>query len=289
MPPSSAGSLWLYLALRGHAREGLAWLERIGPGASDVARCRGLNGRLGLLLFTGDIQRMRREADAALTVAGRVADPAVTCETLLIAGYAAVFAGDLEGADGLLARALNQASDAGRQWIVVQGQFAQAQLALTSGDLAAAGTLLPQVVQAARELGNAFTLATSLNLRATVTELEGDEPATAALLRESVALALDGGLSWALAYGLPALGGLALRVGDPASAAWLFGAAARLSERDTADESFPVSRALSDRGLAATRLALDEQVFTREWDRGRVAAAAEIQAVAAAVTRRAGA
>ncbi|GAB3835900.1 hypothetical protein [Dactylosporangium cerinum] len=35
-----AGSIWLYLALRGHAREGLAWLERIGPGASDVARCR---------------------------------------------------------------------------------------------------------------------------------------------------------------------------------------------------------------------------------------------------------
>ncbi len=62
-----AGSLWLYLALRGHAREGLAWLERIGPGASDVARCRALTGRLGLLLHTGDIAghaaRHRRGAD----------------------------------------------------------------------------------------------------------------------------------------------------------------------------------------------------------------------------------
>ena len=284
-----AGSLWLYLALRGHAREGLEWLEQIGPGASDAARCRGLNGRLGLLLFTGDIERMRREADAALAVAGRVADPAVTCETLLIAGYAAVFAGDLEAAEDLLARGLAQAVDAGRPWIVVQGRFAQAQIALTSGDLTSAGVLVPEVVSAARELGNAFSLATSLNLHATVTELVGDEPATAALLAESLALSLDGRLSWALAYGLPALGGLALRVGDPASAAWLFGAAAKLTETDAADESFPVSRALSDRGLAATRLALDEQVFTRQWDLGRVATAAEIQAVAAAVTRRAGA
>jgi len=50
-----AASIWLYLALRGHAREGLAWLERSGPGASDVARCRGLTGRLGLLLLIGDI------------------------------------------------------------------------------------------------------------------------------------------------------------------------------------------------------------------------------------------
>ncbi len=284
-----AGSLWLYLALRGHAREGLAWLERIGPGASDVARCRGLNGRLGLLLFTGDIERMRQEADVALAVAGRVPDPAVTCETLLIAGYAAVFTGDLEAADALLARGLAQAVDAGRRWVVVQGRFAQAQMALTSGDLAAAGALVPEVVSAARELGNAFSLATSLNLHATVTELVGDEPATAALLGEALALSLDGRLSWALAYGLPALGGLALRLGDPASAAWLFGAAAKLTETDAADESFPVSRALSDRGLAATRLALDEQVFTRQWDLGRVATAAEIQAVAAAVTRRAGA
>ena len=66
-----AGSIWLYLALRGHAREGLAWLERIGPGASDVARCRALTGRLGLLLLTGDIER-----DAARHRRGR--DPGAT-------------------------------------------------------------------------------------------------------------------------------------------------------------------------------------------------------------------
>ena len=224
-----------------------------------------------------------------MTLAGRVADPALTCETLLLAGYAAVFAGDLEAAEPLLARGLAQAQDAGRPWVVVHARFARAQIALARGDLATAGILLPQVVSAARQLGNPFSLTTSLNLHATLTELVGDEPATAALLGESLALSLDSRLSWPLVYGLPALGGLALRVGDPASAAWLFGAAAKLTETDAADESFPVSRALSDRGLAATRLALDEQTFTRQWDLGRVATAAEIQAVAAAVTRRAGA
>ena len=75
-----AGNLWLYLALRGHAREGLAWLDRIGPGASDVARCRALTGRLGLLMVTGDVEGMRHDTDEAVTLARRVADPAVTCE-----------------------------------------------------------------------------------------------------------------------------------------------------------------------------------------------------------------
>ena len=284
-----AGSVWLYLALRGHAREGLVWLARIRPRASDAARCRGLTGRLGLLLFTGDIARMRSEADVAVTLADRLTDPALTCETLLLAGYGAVFAGDLEGAEPLLARSQAQALAARRPWVVVHARFAQAQIALASGDLATARTVLPEVVSAARELGNPFSLTTSLNLHATLTELVGDEPTTAALLGESLSLSLHGRLNWPLAYGLPALGGLALRVGDPASAAWLFGAAAKVTETDAADESFPVSRALSDRGLASTRLALGHAGYSRAWDLGRVATPAEVQARAEAVIRRAGA
>ena len=93
--------MWLYLALRGHAREGLAWLERIGPGASDVARCRALTGRLGLLLLTGDNVAMRREADVAVALCGRVADPAVTCETLTLAGQSALYTGELDVAEAL--------------------------------------------------------------------------------------------------------------------------------------------------------------------------------------------
>ena len=138
--------------------------------------------------------------------------------------------------------------------------------------------MLPEGVATARELGNPFTLATALNINATLTELLGDEPATAVLLGESVALSLGARLSWTLGYALPALASVAQRVGDPASAAWLFGAGASISAADAVDPTFPVSRALSDRGLDATRAALGEPAFTREWDAGRAASDAEIQA-----------
>ncbi|GAA3234627.1 hypothetical protein GCM10010532_072180 [Dactylosporangium siamense] len=283
-----AGSIWLYLALRGHAREGLAWLERIGPGASDVARCRALTGRLGLQLLAGDTVSMRSDAHVAVALAGRVAEPAVTCELLTLAGQAAVFAGALDDADELLARALVQAEAAGRRWVAVHTRLAQCQLALVANDLATAGLILPTVVRAAREIGNAFTLATALNVHATLTELLGDEPATATLLGEAVALSLAARMSWTLGYALPALASLAQRVGDPVSAAWLFGAGASISAADAVDPTFPVSRALSDRGLDATRAALGELRFTHAWDAGRAASDTEIQARAAVVTTRAG-
>jgi len=144
------------------------------------------------------------------------------------------------------------------------------------------------VVSASRNRGNPFTLATALNVHATLTELLGDEPATAALLGEAVALSLAARLSWTLGYSLPALASVAQRVGDPSSAAWLFGAGASISAADAVDPTFPVSRALSDRGLDAARAALGEPEFTREWDAGRAASDAEIQARAAMVMTRAG-
>lgn len=284
-----AGSIWLYLALRGHALEGLGWLERIGPGPSDVARCRALAGRLGLALLTGDIVSMRTDATMAVALAGGVADPAVTCEIFILAGQAAVFAGALDEADLLLTRALAQAQGSGRRWVAVHSRLAQGQLALVANDLATAGSIMPTVVSAARQLGNAFTLATALNVHATLTELLGDESATATLLEESVALSLRARLSWTLGYALPALASLAQRVGDPASAAWLFGAGASISRADAINPAFPVSRALSDRGLDATRAALGEPEFTREWDAGRSATDPEIRARASVVRSRAGA
>jgi predicted ATPase/transcriptional regulator with XRE-family HTH domain len=282
------GSIWLYLALRGHAREGLAWLERIGPAASDRARCRGLTGRLGLLFITGDITAMRREADSAVSLCRRVADASVTCEAMTLAGQSAVFAGDLAVAHEWLAAAMSLSREGERPWVAVHTRIGQAQAALVGGDLALAGELLTEVVDSARGRGNPFTMAVALNVHANVTELLGDERATAALLGEAVALSLDGRLGWTLGYSLPALASLAQRVGDPASAAWLFAAGAAVSAADAVDPTFPVSRALADRGLDATRAALGPAEFARHWDAGRTATDAEIRERTAALMRSAG-
>ena len=138
-----------------------------------------------------------------------------------------------------------------------------------AGDLATAGSCCRRGWPRRASWATPFTLAIALNVNATLTELLGDEPATAALLGEAVALSLGARMSWTLGYALPALASVAQRVGDPASAAWLFGAGASISAADAVDPTFPVSRALSDRGLDATRAALGEPEFTREWDAGR--------------------
>ena len=74
------GTVWLYLALRGHAREGVTWLDRIDDGAPDDARCRAVTGRLGLLFATGDIARMNADVPRAVAIARRLGGGALAAE-----------------------------------------------------------------------------------------------------------------------------------------------------------------------------------------------------------------
>ncbi|WP_062464717.1 ATP-binding protein [Demequina soli] len=284
-----AARLWPYLALRGHAREGLEWLDRIGVGVPDATRCRVLTARLGLLLLTGERVAMAREADRAAAACRRVTDPAITCATLTLLAQAAVFAGRLDEAAGALGEAEARAREAENRWVQAHARIARAQLALASGDLAAADAVILDAVRLARDLGNPFTLATALNVHATLAEVRGDDGAAAALLGESVAISAAGRLSWTLGYALPALAGVALRVSDPETAAWLFGAGAAISVADAVDPTFPVARTLADRGLERTRATLGPAAFSRAWAAGRAADAAAITARSAAVIDRAGA
>ena len=67
-PPSWSGSTWLYLALRGHALEGISWLERLDGVLLDGRARRGaLVASAGLRYVTGDIARMSADADAAVS------------------------------------------------------------------------------------------------------------------------------------------------------------------------------------------------------------------------------
>ena len=61
-------SVWLYLALRGHALEGISWLERLdGVTLAGRARVSALVAAAGLRYVTGDIAHMRADADEAMT------------------------------------------------------------------------------------------------------------------------------------------------------------------------------------------------------------------------------
>jgi predicted ATPase len=280
-----AGSLWLYLALRGHAREGLAWLAREDEAASEAARCRAMTGRMGLLFATGEIARMRQDAAAVVPLARRIDDADLAAEALTLAGHAAVFVGDLDGARQVLEDALARAQGAGSTWVTAHALVALGQLALVGAEHEEADRVLGRALETARGLGNSFTLATCLTRRATVTALRGDDVSTAALLGESIVLSVKGRMSWTLSYALPSLAGVALRLGEADTAASLFGASASLSAADAVDPRFPVSRDLADQDLAAARHRLGARAFRDAWDAGRAASQEEVAELASELTR----
>ncbi|WP_207010875.1 ATP-binding protein [Nocardioides aromaticivorans] len=282
-----AGSTWLYLALRGHAREGLDWLARPEGAGSDTAQARRLIGRMGLQFATGDIAGMRQSATAAVPVARRVGDAGIAAEAATLAGHAAVFVGALDEARTLLDDALAGAVREQLAWIEAHTLVALGQLALVRSDLAEAGRVLGRALGIARDLRNDFTLVTCLTRSATVTALRGDAAATADLLAESIGRALDARMSWPLSYSLPAMAGVAVRVGDARAAAVLLAASASLSVADAVDPRFPVSRELAEQDLASARDRLGEALFAEAWQAGRTASAHDLAELVDDVTRRA--
>jgi hypothetical protein len=271
-------SVWLYLALRGHALEGISWLDRL-DGGSLAGRARGsaLVAAAGLRYVTGDIPRMRAYADEAM--AAEEPDGARAAEAAILAGSAALFVGDLLPAERAIEEGLARAEASGAAWAVTHALIARGQLSLATGDLDEARDRLLVAETAARELGNAFTLATALNVIATLTEMKGDHRASATLLGESTELSVTAGISWTLGYSIPALAGVAAHLGEVETAAWLFGASASLSAAHAVSETFPASRALSDQNLATTRDQLGEAAFRRAWDAGRTADLDELAAL----------
>ncbi|MET7402231.1 BTAD domain-containing putative transcriptional regulator, partial [Dactylosporangium sp. NPDC005572] len=226
---TAATMIWdliLYLTLRGHAAEGLGWLDRARTAALPARpRCHAL-GAAGVLAYVlGELPRAREDAVAAFELARTLGDTQLLTETAAIAGLAAVFVGDVPGA----ARVVAAAPADGGGWAAALLLGVRAQIAILSGDPATAVRWLTAAEATARAGGNPFAVATILNMRATVTEMAGDDRGTARLLAESVTVAVHARIRWPLAYALPALAGVAARTGDAPTAARLFGAAASLT------------------------------------------------------------
>ncbi|NHA66828.1 ATP-binding protein [Phycicoccus flavus] len=277
-----AGGVWLYLGLRGRAREGLDWLGRLPGGESDVGVAWAAVARMGLRLVVGDVAGLRQEAAVGVPVAARCGDPVLASEASVLAGLGAVFAGDLAAADDLLTLHPGlHAADA--PWAQILRDFGRGQLALVAGDAPRAARLLDASLAAARDLGNEFTVATALNVRASAAEILGDDVRAAVLLGEALELSVRLRLGWTLGYAVPQLAGVAARSGHPVVAATLFGAAATLTVSDAVDAHFPPTRVTTDRGLAAAREALDERAFAQAWEAGRSATPAGVAELAARV------
>lgn len=266
VPTELAGDVWPYLALRGHAREVLALYDALPPTAP------ALVGRAGLRYVLGDVVGVRADAEAALALGE-------SAEARVLAGSGALFTGDLDGARAHLAAV------AGAPWPVAHGLIASGQVALLADDLAEAERLFTEALARARALGNAFTLATALNLMATLTEVQERHAESAVFLAESAALSVGASIRWTFAYTLPALAGVAVRLGEPALGARLFGASASYSDQHSVATAFQTVGELADRDLAHARELLGPAAFGAAWDAGRDSTPEDVVAVARELSR----
>jgi hypothetical protein len=280
--------LWLHLAVRGHLREGYAWLEllRDRPMA-DASRAGWLIALGGLHYVAGDTPALRAATDSALSLARLAGREDLALEAAVLAAGGAVFAGDLAGASALLEETAGAVDASPERWVRAHFGIVRGQLALVSGDLDGAEATLRRTEVAARDLGNPFTLATTLNVLATISELKAEHAVSAVLLAEATELSADAGMSWTLAYCLPALAGVAVRVGESALGARLFGASASFTDQHGVATSFQPTRQLAARDLADARDDLGDAAFRAEWDAGRSATVEDVADLARTITARA--
>ena len=284
-------SLWLGLALRGHAREALEWLAALpDPELTMSGAARASVARAGLRLVGGDIARMGVDAArASEAAAGLDGEPELRAEIDLVAGLAAVFDDRAEEAGRLLSGLAARTGPSFLAWHhahAVAG-LAQCELVIRSGDrslpfddpgdprshaaIDRARRGLVEAESEARTLGNPFTLATVLNVRGTLEKLAGDDQATADAVLEAVRLGLRARMGWTLAYSLAAVAAVAADAGEPVIAGQLFGAVAALSASHAVDPRFAASQALASRAEDQVRRQLSPHALETAWADGRAA------------------
>ena len=279
---------WLHLALRGHARDGHDWLAQVRHlPMSDRGRATWMVAQAGLSHLAGDTDGLRRSTEAARAMARLAGDDLLLLEAALLGGFGAVFAGDHVAAAGLVRDHADLLVTSGDGYVRAHFGIVDGQLALLSGDLRGAERKLQEAESMARRLGNPFTLAVALNVLATVSEMREDHATSALRLGEATELSADASLSWSLAYSLPALAGVAVRIGEVAAGARLFGASASYAAQHGIATTFQASQDLAARDHADAGDLVGEPAFRREWDAGRAATMDDLGELARDVTLRA--
>ena len=230
------GALWRFWQVRGHAREGRAWLERI-IAADDVsalpspgpARASALNAAGFLAFLTGDyplaIQRHREN----LAIRRDLEDRDGVAESLNSLGLVLRCAGDHDGATALLRESLDMSRALGNRAREANTLNNLARAAYYRGDLEDARQLHEQSLAVGRAAGEVWAVAICLGDLGDVHRASGDTVMARRLYRESLEAWCALGDARGVAQCLEGFAGLIL---DDRTelAVRLFGAAAAIRE-----------------------------------------------------------
>lgn len=280
--------VWYFLAIRGHAHEGSTWAQRLqGRSLSSLGRARWLVAWGCLNFVTSDLTQMRRLLADGLASAQRAGDDALSAEAAVWAAAGAAFGHDLSAAEELLGQAEHYAALADDAFAAGYVRVTRGQVALRSGRVDDAYHILRDAEVSMRATGIPFAVASTLNVRAMTCGVAERHVEAATLLAEAAELAVSSADSWSLSYLIPVLAEVAVSLGDPTRAAWLFGASASYTAQYAVAVNIPAAETLADRGLAATRASLAPDAFDEAWRSGREATMDDIVEQAHAIRRRA--
>lgn len=278
-------SIWQFLLVRGHTRDGREWVARLRSLPIDEP------GRVRLLIVRSALQhgtdrRLARDlASEALAGARRIGAGSLAAEASTLAMTHAYFAPGLDSLAELLADAEAANTAAGLSWWSSYRLLVRGQLAEDSNDVGAADRFHRAAVAVARRTGNAMELATVLAIGGSRAIRLGMPKEAAALLQEAAELALNSGNSWSMTYVLSPLVTVAVELEEHIIAARLMGAATSYAVERAAAEVVEARPARAAAALVRAGLGVAE--FQRAWQRGCAASPADIADWAEALRRRA--
>jgi non-specific serine/threonine protein kinase len=212
-----AGALAQFWLVRGHAREGLAWLEdalALGRGAPPRERAKALHGAGLLARICGDYGRAGALHAESLEVWRELGDEANAAPALNQLAIVTLWRGDYDEASRLLDEALARARcvAAERETSVALKNLGI--IAHYRSRYEEARALLEESLAVSRRLDDTREIAATLNNRAVVAASEGDFAASTELMTEVLALNRRLGERRGVAMSLNNLGALAQYRGD---------------------------------------------------------------------------
>lgn len=266
-----AGAVWWFWLMRGHVREGRAWLADLlaaAPPKRTATRAKALSTAGRLALVQGDYRTARSSLEASLVIWRELGRLEHVADALHDLGQSAHSEGDLARARGLLEESLGLARELGDQIRLYLALDHLGELVQDLGDDDGAASLYEQALEIQRTLGHRRGMVVSLTNLGSLAQRRGDYVRAEALHRESLDLVVGLGDRRRTVACLEGLAAAASSRGDAERAAHLFGAAEAL--REAAGVTLPPPhRTLRAPRVAAVRAAMRPEAFSAAWSAGR--------------------
>jgi non-specific serine/threonine protein kinase len=269
-----ASSLDSYWNVRGHYREGRAWIEAAlgrssaGSPVPDRARSKALHMLSSLACEQGDYTAARAFAAERLPLVRAAGDERNVAWTMIDFGVVAHRQGDNAAARSAFEEALTVARKLGDKRLTACALTSLGQAARSDGEYAVARSFNEEALALFKEIKEMAAIGVSLDNLGAVAYLEGDFAASTSYYTAALEAYRELGFKNGISTALDGLAALAMKRGELERAARLAGAAEALRESlgavlDAADQAF------RDGYVAELRESLGEEALARALAAGR--------------------